>query len=335
MKLLRLLLFPVVPIYYIITWLRNRLYDLGWKASTAFPFPVICVGNLSTGGTGKTPMIEYLVRLLKDDYKLATLSRGYGRATKGFRLAGAQDTAATMGDEPFQFYNKFKPELAVAADGDRVRGINQLVLKVAPEVILLDDAFQHRRVKAGFNILLTTYHDLYVDDFVLPSGNLREPVSGAKRAQIIVVTKCPETLSEQERAGVVNLLKPQKQQQVFFSFITYAEHVYSENASLPLKTLRPFTLVTGIANPKPLLAFLKQAGLSFRHHAFKDHHVFSEQDVAGILEDSTCIVATEKDYMRLMQFEQLKDKLFYLPITVGFYEQTAFNNAIARFVSGD
>ena len=186
------------------------LYDLGVKKSTSYNFPVICVGNLSVGGTGKSPMIEYLINLLKNDFKLATLSRGYKRKTKGFVLANEQSTAETLGDEPFQFFTKFKNDIYVAVDAVRTNGIAQLrALNKPAEIILLDDAFQHRKVKAGFNILLTTYNNPYFKDFVLPAGNLREPRSGAKRAHIIIVTKCPYNLSDQEKSSFVKRIKPQ------------------------------------------------------------------------------------------------------------------------------
>ncbi|RSK42027.1 tetraacyldisaccharide 4'-kinase [Mangrovimonas spongiae] len=332
MKLLRILLFPIVPIYYLVTWFRNLFYDLGWKTSTSFSFPVICVGNLSTGGTGKTPMIEYLVSLLKQDYELATLSRGYGRKTKGFRLAGKEDTAETLGDEPFQFYNKFKEFISVAVDSNRVRGINELLSLQHPDVVLLDDAFQHRKVKAGLNILLTTYNDLYINDFVLPTGNLREPKTGAKRADIIVVTKCPDNLLEEERRRIVGMLQPKAHQQVFFSYITYSKHVFTEVNKLPLAELKPFTLVTGIANPKPLLNVLNEKGLHFNHMQFKDHHAFSDKDITKITTNNKVIVTTEKDYMRLLEFKALKSKLFYLPIEIGFYDTANFNKVIKSFI---
>ena len=175
MKILRYILFPVVPIYYVVTWLRDKLYDLGIKSSKSYDFPVICVGNLSVGGTGKTPMIEYLIRLLHNDYKIATLSRGYKRNTRGFVVADATSDASSIGDEPFQFYKKFN-DIIVSVDADRQNGIARLRdLQPQPNVILLDDAFQHRKVKAGFNILLTSYGNLFTDDWLLPTGNLREP----------------------------------------------------------------------------------------------------------------------------------------------------------------
>ena len=196
MKFIRIILFPIVPIYYTVTWLRNRLFDRGIMPSKSYDIPVICVGNLSTGGTGKTPMIEYLIRLLKHQKSVATLSRGYKRITEGFVLADGDATADTIGDEPYQFYRKFK-DITVAVDSNRQNGIEQLLqLEPKPNVILLDDAYQHRKVKAGLNILLTPYYKLYTDDIVLPTGNLREPRSGANRANIIVITKCPSDISD-------------------------------------------------------------------------------------------------------------------------------------------
>ena len=258
MKFIRIILFPFVPIYFLVTWFRNLAYDKGWFKSVSYDFPVICVGNLSAGGTGKTPMVEYLIRLLKDETNLATLSRGYGRKTKGFLLAENNITATELGDEPFQFYHKFKDEITVAVDEDRQHGIAALrTLKSKPEVVILDDAFQHRKVKAGYNILLTTYANLYVDDFVLPTGNLREPKKGAKRANIIVVTKCPELLSQEEKEAIVLKLKPKVYQHVFFSHIGYNDSVLNETEKVGLNALKSFTLVTGIANAKPLVNYLK------------------------------------------------------------------------------
>ena len=224
MKLLRKILFPIVPIYFIVTWLRNKLYDLGLKPSRCFAHPVICVGNLSTGGTGKTPTIEYLIRLLKKPYKVATLSRGYKRETSGFIIADDSATSKSIGDEPYQFHSKFR-DITVSVDANRQHGIEQLLKLKQSDVILLDDAFQHRKVKASFNILLTCYNDLYCDDIVLPTGNLREPISGAKRAHSIVVTKCPMNLSSFEKEKIRVKLSILNHQQVYFSSISYSETV--------------------------------------------------------------------------------------------------------------
>ncbi len=332
MKLIRKILFPIVPIYYLVTWLRNKLYDLGIKKSVSYNFPVICVGNLSVGGTGKTPMIEYLIRLLKDDFKVATLSRGYKRKSKGFQIGDKNTTVDVLGDEPFQFYSKFKDDIKVAVDSNRSEGINILRrLEDYPEVILLDDAFQHRKVKAGFNILLTTYGNIYTEDFVLPTGNLREPRSGAKRANVIIVTKCPKDLSKSEKVAILSKLKLQNHQFVFFSSIAYADEVFSNDSSKNLESLPNFTLVTGIANAKPLVDFLEAKNLNFEHLNFKDHHDFSQEDILK-LEKQELIVTTEKDYMRLKQYESLKEKLFYLPITVIIDNALKFNEIIKQAV---
>ncbi len=333
MKLLRYIAFPLVPIYYLVTWFRNLLYDNNIKSSKSYDLPVICVGNLSTGGTGKTPMVEYLIRLLKTDYKLATLSRGYGRKTKGFYIGNESASAEVLGDEPFQFYNKFKSSISVAVDGDRQNGMSNLLnLKPAPEVVILDDAFQHRKVKAGFNILLTTYSNLYFKDWVLPSGNLREPRQGAKRAQLIVVTKCPETLTEVEKQDIVRGINPKAQQHVFFSTIAYSETVVSKAESRPLHTLPKFTLVTGIANASTLTTFLKNKQLEFNHLEFKDHHHFSDADIK-VIANNDLIITTEKDYVRLKDYKQLEGKLFYLPIETQIENARAFNSAVKAYVN--
>ncbi|TGV03274.1 tetraacyldisaccharide 4'-kinase [Flavivirga rizhaonensis] len=332
MIFLRYILYPIVPIYYLVTWLRNKLYDLGIKKSISHKTPVICVGNLSVGGTGKTPMIEYLIHLLKEDYLVATLSRGYKRKTKGFQLANKDATAESIGDEPFQFYNKFKKNILVAVDGDRNNGIKQLqLIDNLPEVILLDDAFQHRKVKAGFNILLTTYSNPYFKDIVLPTGNLREPRSGSKRANIIMVTKCPKDLSDAEKNTILQKINPETNQHVFFSSISYSNSVISSNTNKPIDDLNDFTLVTGIANAFPLVSFLKEKGLKFDHLNFKDHHEFSEQDILE-LNKRDLIVTTEKDFMRLKQYKSLRDKLFYLPISIVINDEVKINKLIIDFL---
>ncbi|WP_338035221.1 tetraacyldisaccharide 4'-kinase [Lacinutrix himadriensis] len=333
MKLLRYLLFPVVPIYYLVTWLRNVFYDRGIFKSKSYDFPVLAVGNLSVGGTGKTPMIEYLIVLLKDKKQVATLSRGYKRSSEGFYLADNNADAKLLGDEPFQFYRKFKKDIQVAVDADRQNGIKNLMQQeTAPEVILLDDAYQHRKVKAGFYILLTTYSNLYTKDWVLPTGDLREPRAGAKRANCIVVTKCPDNLSAIEKDEIIRSINPKANQSVFFSAIRYADSVFSEEKKLGLKTLHDFTLVTGIANATPLVNHLKTEGLQFDHLNFKDHHDFTAQDIE-LFKSKSLIITTEKDYVRLLQFDALKDKVFYLPITVNIDKPEAFNTSVLEFVT--
>ncbi len=320
-----------MPIYYVVTSLRNTLYDLGIKKSVSYDFPIICVGNLSVGGTGKTPMIEYLTKLLKYDYRVATLSRGYKRKTKGFQLGNETSSVDTLGDEPFQFYSKFKNDVLVAVDSDRNNGIKKLgLLQNKPEVILLDDAFQHRKVKAGFNILLTAYNNLYTEDFILPTGNLREPKIGAKRANVIVVTKCPMNLAENDKTSIIKKLSIEPYQHVFFSFINYAENVISVERNIKLNDLKHFTLVTGIANASTLVQFLEEKDLRFEHLNYNDHHDFSATDIKE-LETKQLIITTEKDFMRLKQFASLKSKLFYLPINIVLDNEPKFNALIKDF----
>lgn len=333
MQLLRYIVFPFTPVYYLATWLRNKLYDAKVKSSKSYTFPLIGVGNLSAGGTGKTPMVEYLIRLLKDDYKLATLSRGYGRETKGYFKGDEKSTALVLGDEPFQFYSKFGKDITVSVCENRQLGIENLLgLQPKPEVILLDDVFQHRKVTPSVSILLTMYSNLYANDWVLPLGNLREPRQGAKRAQFIIVTKCPEDLSETEKQKIINTLLPKVNQKVFFSRISYSKEIIGINQSLALEALSNFTLVTGIANAQPLLDFLKQKGLQFNHLKYKDHYRFTTNTISKF-ENDKLIVTTEKDYMRLKAFSSIKDKLYYLPIETIIDNGAKFNEAIRTVVA--
>jgi tetraacyldisaccharide 4'-kinase len=329
-KILRIILFPIVPIYFSVTWLRNRLYDLGIKSSKSYNLPVICVGNLSTGGTGKTPMIEYLIHLLKDKKKIATLSRGYKRLSHGFVLADDNANTDTVGDEPFQFYRKFK-KIHVAVDENRQHGIAELLaLNPRPEVILLDDAFQHRKVNSGLNIMLTAFDSLFYKDMVLPTGNLRESRRGADRAQIIVVTKCPKDLRALKKNEILRRIKPKAHQTVFFSSINYASNVKSLNSEVELTNLSKFTLVTGIANAKPLVEFLHSKHLDFNHLEYGDHYSFKPSDIE-FLEAKELIVTTEKDYVRLSEIESLRDKLYYLPIDLKIDKPEVFNRIITDY----
>ena len=320
MKLIRKLLFPIVPIYWLVTWFRNKLYDLGVKESISYDFPLIAVGNISVGGTGKTPMVEYLIRMLKPKYNLGTLSRGYGRASEGFVLADHNSTSLDLGDEPMQFHVKY-PDINVAVDGNRRRGLKKLFeLGTPPDVVLLDDAFQHRKVKAGFYILLTSYHNLYSRDLVLPTGDLREPRSGAKRADMIVVTKCPESLTEDDQQRIRKELRPNNGQQLFFSTIAYSDYLYSGNAEQRLDFLKDqnFTLLTGIANPQPFIDYYKSLELSFEHLNYPDHYNFTDKDIR-LLKEKDLVVTTEKDYMRLK--DHLPEEiLWYHPIKMQFLD---------------
>lgn len=339
MKIVRFLLFPFAILYGWITSIRNVLYNLNFFPSSSFEIPVIAVGNLSVGGTGKTPQIEYLVQLLQDTYKIAILSRGYKRKTKGYILLNNTHTATEVGDEPLQFFKKF-PKVFVAVDANRTKGIQQLLVDVNPDVILLDDAFQHRRVKASLYILLTKYRDLYVDDFLLPTGNLRESRRGAKRADVIVVTKCPENISEEEQEKLVKKIKPNLKQHVFFSSISYSPQINGFK-QLQLSKLKSYKilLITGIANPISLLTFLAQQQFDVQHMSYPDHHNFNEQDIIKIKAafqkidtPKKIFLTTEKDYMRL---SDKIEELCYIEITNQFLENSAqeFDNVIKSHCS--
>jgi tetraacyldisaccharide 4'-kinase len=319
-------------LYGFITSLRNYLYDKGIFKSYSFDIPVIAVGNLNVGGTGKTPQIEYLIRLLSPKYKVATLSRGYKRKLEGFILANADVTAEIIGDEPFQYYKKF-PNIQVAVDADRKNGIEQLLAQTSkPEIVLLDDAFQHRKVKAGFYILLTAYDDIFCDDFILPTGNLRESRNGAKRADLIIVTKCPTNLSKQEQESIKNKIGIDLP--IFFSCIDYDDKVYNDSESLTIDEVKATqkVLLAGIANPKPFFEFLKAE--KDKTMAFDDHHHFTESEINSIKDraQNKIIITTEKDFVRL-EAELLKAQLYYLPIKSKLIvNQETFDQTILNYV---
>ena len=332
MNFLRKLLFPFSLLYGGITALRNFLYNRGLFKSKSYDFPVICVGNLSTGGTGKSPMIELLVSFLKDDYEIAVLSRGYKRKTSGYREVLANNSVEEVGDEPLQFKKKY-PEITVAVCEDRQTGIEKL--KNLTEVVLLDDAFQHRKVKASLNILLTSFDKLYSNDFMLPTGNLREPKCGAKRADIIVVTKCPENCSDSTMDEIKQRLKPTAHQDIYFSQIGYSSEIKNEAESKPLSYLKnqEFLLVTGVANPKPLVEFLRNEGLDFEEKSFPDHHNFTISEIEA-LKRHRLILTTEKDFMRLQSLSNTTE-IYYLPIkTIILNEgESSFRRRIEREVN--
>lgn len=318
MKYIRLLLFPFSALYSLIIRLRHFFYDRQVLSSREFDFPVICVGNLSLGGTGKSPMIEFLLRHLESDFHMATLSRGYKRKTTGFVEVQPESAAADVGDEPLQFKTNF-PQQTIAVDEERVHGIERL-RELHPHLngVLLDDAFQHRKVKAGFNILLTTFDALYVDDFLLPAGNLRDSIVAANRADFVIVTKCPLELSEQQKVKTRKKLNLKHHQQLFFSQISYDQNIYSIENQLSLAELDDFILVTGIAKPKSLVNYLTQIGKKFQHESFPDHHHFSEKEIQDLKLNDKKILTTTKDFMRLKSYFQ-DSEIFHLPITSDFY----------------
>ncbi|MGO1728749.1 MAG: tetraacyldisaccharide 4'-kinase [Flavobacteriaceae bacterium] len=318
MKYIRLLLLPFSALYSLMIRLRHFCYDRQILSSREFDFPVICVGNLSLGGTGKSPMIEFLLRHLESDFQMATLSRGYKRKTTGFVELQSESTAADVGDEPLQFKTNF-PQQIIAVDEDRVHGVERL-RELHPHLkgVFLDDSFQHRKIKAGLNILLTTFDALYVDDFLLPAGNLRDSTAAANRADLVIVTKCPSELSEEHRIKVRKKLRLKQDQQLFFSQISYDQNIYSIETQMSLAELDDFVLVTGIAKPKSLVNYLKQLGKKFQHENFSDHHHFSEKEIQDLKSSGKKILSTTKDFMRLKPYFQ-DAEIFHLPITSDFY----------------
>jgi tetraacyldisaccharide 4'-kinase len=344
LKSFRILLFPFALLYWLAIAVRNWLYDRKFFRSAEFALPVICVGNLSVGGTGKSPMVEYLVRLLMNEFKVATLSRGYKRKTKGYALANTNTTALEIGDEPMQFHLKF-PNVPVAVGEQRVEAIPQLLHdRPDTEAIILDDAFQHRSIKAGLNILLTEYSNLYTHDFYLPTGDLRDLKISARRADIIVVTKCRVDLTEQERDQVLKDLSPSKQQLVFFSTIEYGElyHI-GDRTPRVLEQDEEVLLVTGIANPKPLKTLLEDYTHSYSLAQYADHHIFTIDDLKEIRNrfnaldgERKLIITTEKDAVRLAKFSQEMAglPLFVLPIRHKFLfaEGSKFDQAVSDFI---
>ncbi|WP_316771651.1 tetraacyldisaccharide 4'-kinase [Pedobacter frigiditerrae] len=316
-KYLRLFLLPFSVIYGFIILLRNKLYDWGIFKSTKFDLPVICIGNLVVGGAGKTPTTEYLVRLLAD-YKIAILSRGYGRETKGFLLADENSTAKTIGDEPMQYFQKFE-NISVAVCEDRVFGINQL--KDNHDVILLDDAYQHRAVKAGFNLLLFDYASTKKFQFMLPAGNLREPWRNYDRAQAVLVTKTPLPLNMVDQIEVRRKIDTRIDQRISFSSIKYGEltQVLTKEIKANIANFQIF-LITGIANTKPLKGYLEQISPNLHQFEYPDHHQFTVENINQLKKafnehpaKEKIIITTEKDSQRLLG-DNLKDLLLNLPI---------------------
>lgn len=331
MVFLRKLLFPLGGLYWLVTFIRNWLYDLGIFTSKSYDLPIIVIGNLSVGGTGKTPQTEYIIRLLNDTYKIAVLSRGYKRSTKGFVLANDSISAAELGDESYQIHTKFK-DIAVAVCENRQTGIENLISNTNPDIILLDDAFQHRKVKAGFYILLTAYDDLFSDDFILPYGNLRESANGKKRANIIVVTKCPQNITEKNKDEVK--LKLNVSVPVFFTLIDYDTNVYSSLNSIEVSEIKTIekVILCGIAKPKYFIDSLNSG--NDKVMIYPDHHNFSEVEILELNEllKDKIIVTTEKDLMRL-NGKINSSNLYCLPIQTKFIsEKEKFDSILTSWV---
>lgn len=338
-------MFPFSILYWCIIFVRNKLFDWNVLKSASFNFPLICVGNLAVGGTGKTPMTEYLISILKSKYQIATLSRGYKRKTKGFAIANAETTALEIGDEPMQFFQKF-PEVTVAVGEERLIAIPQILhQRPNTEVIILDDAFQHRSVRPGFNILLTEYNNLYSRDLMFPAGDLRDIRMSSKRADVIIVTKCKETLNEQERIKIQNELQLSSHQKIFFTKIVYQQpyHLFDLNKKIELENDHEVLLLCGIANPSAMKQFLNKKVHAYHMLKYEDHHIFSSDDLIEIKNEfekmtskHAVIITTEKDAVRLSKFknELLEYPIYVIPIQHQFlFEQQAFfNKTIVDYV---
>lgn len=340
----RVLLFPFAFLYGTAVKVRNYLYDNEVIQSIEFNFPVICIGNISVGGTGKSPMVEYLLRLLVHRYKTATLSRGYKRKTRGYVLADDKTTALDIGDEPMQFHIKF-PEVTVAVGEERAIAIPQLLFdRPETDVIILDDALQHRTVKAGLNILLTDYNNLFTRDMFLPTGDLRDSRSSYKRANIIIVTKCSDNFGSAEKEKVTSEIQPLARQHLFFTGIRYGApyHIISRAIKRMSKETEVL-LACGIANPGPLKQYIQEESASYDAIYYRDHYIFTIDDLKEIRQRfekikaaDKMILVTEKDAVRLVKFAaELKDMPVYVqPIETYFLfnESQRFNFLIEKFI---
>lgn len=326
--MLRIILFPFAILYDLITRVRNYAYDRGLKPAVKFDVPVISVGNLSVGGTGKTPMTEHLIRLLQPRERVATLSRGYGRKTKGFRLASDHDTAETIGDEPYQLYLKFGATVTVSVGEDRAFAIPHILQEKEeePTVVLLDDAFQHRRVIPRFSILLTDFRKPFYDDFILPAGRLRESARGARRADAIVITKCPTDISEETMIEMEHEVRRYADKPVFFTKIHYGE-VVPFCGGIGRAISPDIIMVTGVANAQPLKSYIQQQYRLLEHLDRPDHYAYGQSDFEALIDlvrkhPKASILTTEKDMVKLKRdvFSKWSSELplFYLPIETEF-----------------
>jgi tetraacyldisaccharide 4'-kinase len=320
LKIIQLLLLPLAFIYELILRLRNHIYDIKLVAPTSFDVPTICVGNLAFGGTGKTPHIEFLIQLLQDNFKIAVLSRGYARKTQGYVFAGENSSALLIGDEPFQIFLGH-PEVAVGVCESRVLGIPNLLYD-APEtnLILLDDAFQHRQLQCGLNILLTDYERPYYKDFLVPSGYLREYRGAAKRADIIIVSKCKPTLTKQEAELIKKAISPKTHQTVFFSTMAYANPVPVFGSTQILDKNSQILAFSSIAKPEPFFNYLKEQFAVVKHKTYPDHHLLNDREIIDLTErfdllegQDKAIITTVKDSSKLLSLD-LPESFKQLPI---------------------
>ncbi len=347
--MLKWLLFPISILFGLGIRLRHLLFDLGVLPEKSFDIPTIGIGNLCMGGAGKTPQTEFLVKLLlKESLHIAILSRGYGRKTKGFFLAGDNTTSDEIGDEPMQYLKKFGKRIQIAVDESRVDGMKNLIkMDNSPDLVLLDDVMQHRYIKPGLMILLTDYRELYVDDHLFPIGHLRDVKSSAKRADIIIVTKTDKILSPIIRRTIYKKLNPQSHQQIYFSYVKYGKLVSLHNFEKTEieKKYSAIFLLTGIANPYPLKDHLRYYCRDLIAMEYADHHVFNKRDIQILVKTfkdhysrKKIIITTEKDAMRLLNSPYLRLlkglPVYFLPIEVKFHgkDQTLFNQQILHYV---
>lgn len=348
MVIVKILLFPFACLYGLLVGFRNALFNWKILPSKRFDIPIISIGNLSAGGTGKTPHTEYLARFLKSKYKVAILSRGYRRKTKGFILASKEHTQIDIGDEPMQYLKKFS-DVALAVDSNRRRGIKKLLEeKPDTEIILLDDAFQHRYVKPGKSILLTDFHHLYVNDYLLPTGMLRERAKGARRADMIVITKTPKVFSPITRRRLAKQIKPRKNQRMFFSYVSYDDPVplkLCQNQKPAAAKYSYIIMVAGVANSYPFQEYLRGLCNELIVMDFKDHHQYTRKDLKKIIDEYQSIISkdkaiftTEKDATRLdnEMFSSFLDVLpvYYVPVRIKFHDcdEVRFDKLILEYV---
>ena len=341
MKKIKFLLYPLSFLYGFYTYFRNFLFDVGIIHSIEYKIPTIGIGNLSTGGTGKSIIVDYLIEKFKRKKNIATLSRGYNRDTKGFIQASKKSSAYQIGDEPFQFFKKH-PEISVVVCENRRKGMD-IILKNLPktELCIWDDIFQHRFVKPGLMILTTTFQYPFYKDKILPVGNLRENKDSFKRADLIVVTKCPIELSESEKRAFLDSLNPTEKQKVFFSSLRYIQTIKSDKDQIDLSILRDnqFILVTGIADSSYLVDFLTNMGLNFNHLKYSDHYNFKKSSIEKIrgLSFNKYILTTEKDYGRLRPKITDRD-LYYIEVSIKFSNSTneySFDEALEEYLMKD
>ena len=347
-----ILLYPVSLIYGLITGLRNFMFNTEILKSVEFPLPVICVGNITIGGTGKTPHTEYIADLLSKHFNVAVLSRGYKRKTEDFIMASPSSTVQEIGDEPAQIKRKF-PDISVAVDSNRVKGINRILgMRPDTEIIILDDGFQHRKLTPGFSILLSDFNRPMASDHLIPFGSLREGRHNARRADIILITKTPAGISPIERRLIVTDVSKMPYQNLYFTTLKYMEPVpVFENIPSVFNlgwnsyTGNGAVLVTGIANPKPLAEHLGKIFSEIIHLPFPDHHDFTGEDVATISRawnelksPVRYLMTTEKDAMRLRESgkisEDLKPAFYYIPVCIDFLnnDKEEFDKLIIEYV---